>query len=287
MLSIVLGVVVVAAAIAFVWVIMRLDGAFEQIERQQNRITEQDRQLEEQRDLIERKEEFGAAVSSLLDAVDPLVGLPYETLVPWDRVETIVDDAWEHRWDAVGLRRDANEIAALTVSLTYETEAARSRAATNTSSSPWEAALDRLGAGWVSTTFADITGDCGADALACVASTGPFEVRVASSSRSDPKMTDWIRTGVAYHEYAHVLQFTNPGATDLALAAFGGDAETMADCYALTFLDGWSLEHEVPVDDLSYWEVDVGYGYSCDEAQKQVIRDWVSGLGVAKRSLGG
>ena len=51
-------------------------------------------------------------------------------------------------------------------------------------------------------------------------------------------MNDWLRTGLAYHEYAHVLQFNNPEQTETAVESFGGDWETMADCYALTFLPG-------------------------------------------------
>ncbi len=62
---------------------------------------------------------------------------------------------------------------------------------------------------------------------------------------SQPWMTDFIQTGIAYHEFAHVLQFTNPEATDAAVAAFGGDVETMADCYSLTYLLGWTLDHTV------------------------------------------
>ena len=29
-----------------------------------------------------------------------------------------------------------------------------------------------------------------------------------------------------------------------------------------------------------YWEVSVGYGYTCDESQRQVIRNWNDSLGV-------
>jgi hypothetical protein len=94
-----------------------------------------------------------------------------------------------------------------------------------------------------------------------------------------------MRTGVAYHEFAHVLQFTNPQPTAEAVTAFGGDMETMADCYALTFLDGWTLDHEVWTTPYEGWEVSVGYGYVCDEAQRQVIREWAAKLGVEPREL--
>lgn len=56
----------------------------------------------------------------------------------------------------------------------------------------------------------------------------------------------------------------------------------MADCYALTELDGWSSHHEVPIDDSSLWEVSVGYGVTCDDAQRARIREWVSSVGVQR-----
>jgi hypothetical protein len=33
------------------------------------------------------------------------------------------------------------------------------------------------------------------------------------------------------------------------------------------------------INDYQYYEVSVGYGYTCNEDQKQVIRDWYEGLG--------
>lgn len=110
--------------------------------------------------------------------------------------------------------------------------------------------------------------------------------RLDVAREAEPYMTDRIRTGVAYHEFAHVLQFTNPEPTATALEAFGGDAETMADCFALTFLDGWTLDSRVWDSDSSYWDVSIGYGVECDDAQKQVIRDWRASLGVQPRVIG-
>ncbi len=236
--------------------------------------------------MIERKEQFGAAMADLYETIDPLVGLPYETLVSWREIEAIAGRAWEHRWTPAALDRDVAEVEAFTARLASRIEAARARAATNASGSSWESTLDELSDGWVSMNFDESDRPCGLEAMACVSQASPFVVNVSGDTRTDAQLTDWIRTGVAYHEYAHVLQFTNPEPTASALTAFSGDLETMADCYALTVLDGWSLDHEVPIDDFSYWEVSVGYGYTCDDGQKQVIRDWLGGLGVQKRPVG-
>ena len=121
---------------------------------------------------------------------------------------------------------------------------------------------------------------CEDDVLACVMSDVPQTVHVDATDLAEPYMTAWLQTGVAYHELAHVLQLTNPEPTDAAREAFGGDDETMADCYALTYLEGWTLDHRVWINRYEYWDVNIGYGHTCDETQRQAIRTWVAELGV-------
>ena len=127
---------------------------------------------------------------------------------------------------------------------------------------------------------------CAQDVWGCVTSDEPFKIHYDESQTSaEPYMTDWLRTGLAYHEYAHVLQMTKPGPTATADKSFGGDWETMADCYALTYLPGWTLDHTIPISTYEWWEVSVGYGYTCDESQRQVIRDWVAALGYTHEPI--
>ncbi|MFV9425089.1 hypothetical protein [Microbacterium sp. S1037] len=280
-----LALLVVAASAGFFWLSAQLAASQKQIMDQQQQITDQQRELEEQRAQLDRKEQFGAAMQELYATIDPLVGLPYASLVPWSEVEGFAHSAWVHRESVVTMERDITDVKMFTTKLANRVEAARSMASTNATGSPWEAALDSLGHGWVTMTYDESNRPCGLEAMACVSSADPFVVHVSSDTRDTSTLTDWMRTGVAYHEYSHVLQFTNPEATASALTAFGGNAETMADCYALTFLDGWTLDHVVPIDSSSYWEVSVGYGYTCDDAQRQVIRDWVGSLGVQKRTV--
>lgn len=277
-LSTLLALVVLAAGAATVWLVMQLQDARDEIDDQR-------RQIEDQRELIDEKEQFGAAVERLYDSVEPLLGLPYASLIPWSAYDDIVDRAWADRWNADALKGDTARVDEIVADLEELKADAAAEASINASGTRWEATLDALGDGWVTTSVADAV--CGTDALACVASDEPFLVHIAAETTSDPTMTDWIRTGVAYHEYAHVLQYTNPEATETALEAFDGDMETMADCYALTYLDGWTLRHEVRIDAFSYWIVNVGYGYTCDDAQRQVIRDWIGGLGIEKQVIGG
>jgi hypothetical protein len=285
-LAVLLAVAVAIGGLGFVWVATQLQEARTQISDQQRQISDQQRRLDEQQEMIDRKEQFGAAMGDLYATVDPLVGLPYSTIVPWYRVEDLADRAWIHRRNPAALDQDVADLTRLTSEISARSAGVADQAASNASGTVWETTLDRLGRGWVSTVV-DESAPCGTTALACVSSTAPFTVHVQADSQTDPTVTDWIRTGAAYHEYAHVLQLTNPQPTADALAAFGGDVETMADCYALTFLDGWSLAHEVAIDEFSYYEVDVGYGYTCDAGQRQVIRDWVDRLGVTRQVVGG
>jgi hypothetical protein len=286
-LSVLLSLVVAAGGLGFFWLSTQLQEARTQISDQQRQIADQQRRIDEQDEMIERKEQFGAAMDDLYTTVDPLVGLPFATVVPWYRAEELADRAWIHRRHPDSLEWDIRDLRALTSEISARTAAVGDRAGSNASGTAWEAALDTLGRGWVSTVFDEDGTPCGPTALACVSSDDPFTVHVRASTRTDPTMTEWIRTGAAYHEYAHVLQFTNPQDTDAALATFDGDAETMADCFALSFLDGWSLDHEVTIDEYSFYEVSVGYGYTCDGDERQVIRDWVAGLGIQRQPVGG
>lgn len=277
--AIVLLSVGLAAAIgAFVWYFLQLQQANAMIHRQ-------DRELQEQRDLIDRKDTFGAAMEELLDEARTREGVPLATIVPWDRFQLLASQAWARRWNAEALDRSIADVERVRSELVVQRETAEQEAASNASGSAYETALDRLGAGYVTWRLDDADTLCEDDVLACVMSDDPLVVHVDAPDDSLPYMTDWIRTGLAYHEFAHVLQFANPDPTETAVAAFDGDVETMADCFALTYLDGWTLDHRVWTSRYEYWDVSIGYGYTCDESQRQVVRDWFGQLGVKPRSI--
>lgn len=274
----ILGVLLLGAGAVAGWLYAQLDDA-------SDRIVEQNQELEQQRELIEKKEVFGAAMTRLHEGVVPLEGLPFTALADWERYQSIATSGWFHRWDADALDADIARAEREAEQLESLHAAAAEEAATNASGTAWEATLDQLGRGYVTTSIEHGDTPCGAEALACVSSNEPRVVRVAGGQDSAESMTDWLRTGVAYHEFAHTLQNLNPEAGEAAAQAFGGDYETMADCYSLTFLDGWTLDHEVWTSDTTYWEVSLGYGYTCDEGQRQVIRDWSAQLPVVIRPI--
>lgn len=279
LLPLLLGVGLVLALAAGGWLYWQLTQANAQIEQQQ-------RELEEQRELIEQKEVFGAAMLRVTDNVAALDGLPFASLVPWDRVDGLADRGWRHRWVAKSLQYDIDDAERAADELEKLRTAAALEASVNTTGSAWEATLDQLGAGYVTTKMDDADAVCQEDVLACVGWDDPYVVHVDAADSGVEHMTDWIRSGVAYHEFAHVLQATNPEPTADTVAVFGGDLERMADCYSLTVLPGWTLEHKVWINSWSWWDVEVGYGYTCNESERQAIRDWVAKLGVVARQLG-
>ncbi len=273
-----LAVLLATAIAAFVWYFLQLQDANVTIREQQH-------ELEEQRDLIDKKETFGAAMEGLLDEVGRYEGVPLAILIPWDRYELLASQSWARRWDATALDASIASVEKARQELATQREAAEQQAASNASGSAYEAALDSLGAGYVTWVREDADTLCQNDVLACVISDNPLVVHVDAADDGLEYTNDWLRTGIAYHEFAHVLQFTNPEPTEAALPSFDGDVETMADCFALTYLDGWTLHHTIWVSSYQYWEVDVGYGYTCTEAQRQVVRDWFGQLGVHPRQI--
>ena len=255
--------------------------AYLRLEEANTRIDELDRKIEEQKDLIDKKETFGAGMNELLDTARAFDGVKMTDIVPIRTYSDIASSAWTNRWDASAVDGDIADIAAEKKKLEDLLAAASVQASTNVSGTADESTIDQLGLGFVTTVIEEADALCGSDVWACVLHSDPYTVHFDADEAQLEYMTDWLRTGVAYHEYAHVLQMTNPGPTETAAASFGGDWETMADCFALTYLPGWSLDHTIWVSDVQYWNVSVGYGYTCDAPQMQVIRDWYEPLGFA------
>lgn len=271
---------VILLSIALVIALVALGGAIALLTIASSRIDEQQKRIDEQTDLIEKKETFGAAMEQLLDTAAAFEGTLTASIVPLDEYQRVARSAWAHRWSSGALDRDIDRVQASQRALETRLANAVTEASTNASGTTYESVIDSLGAGHVTSLIDDADTLCESDVLACVLNADPYSVHFDGKDNSLPYMTDWIRTGIAYHEFAHVLQITNPEPTETALVAFGGDSETMADCFALTFLPGWTLDHTVWVSSYQYYEASIGYGYTCDAGQAQVVRDWYAELGV-------
>jgi hypothetical protein len=243
------------------------------------RIEEQEQQIQEQQDLIDQKETFGAAMQGLMATTSKFDGLLMTSIVPLDDYGAVAANAWSDRRNPAGLDRDTATVQKDEKDLELLLSAASTQATTNTTGTMYETTIDQLGGGFVRSLVDNADSICKSDVLACVISDDPYTVHFDAADNSVPYMTDWLRTGIAYHEFAHVLQMTNPVPTETALESFGGDDETMADCFALTYLNGWKLHQRIWTSHYQYWDVDIGYGLTCNAAQKQAVRDWYGQLG--------
>ncbi len=272
-------VTIVLLAITLAAVIAALVFYLGQLGQATDLIDEQKKQLEERSDLLDKKETFSAAMGELLTTAQSFDGVLMASIVPTDKYEHFARQAWVHRWNSNAVDRDIEHVVAATAELNDLLAAASTQASTNATATVYETVTDQLGGGFVTSALDDADTLCGADVLGCVSSEDPYIVHFDAADQALPYLNDVLATGIAYHEFAHVLQFTNPQPTTTALDAFGGDSETMADCYALTYLPGWKLHHRVWVSSYQYYEVDIGYGYTCNESQRQVIRDWYEQLG--------
>lgn len=84
---------------------------------------------------------------------------------------------------------------------------------------------------------------------------------------------------VVLHELAHLYQYADDDSSPVdgqseslklkEQGMFQGSGEAMSDCYALTYLNSYSLS----VGDATF-----GYGYVCDDTERQAIREWAKHL---------
>ena len=278
-ITIVLLILGLATAVSFLVVYLL------ELQDAQARIEEQDLQINEQQKLIDKKETFGAAMEGLLETAGQFEGTLYSTIIPTSSYQLTASRAWTHRWDLEDLDGDIAKVNEATEKLDALLASASAEASSNATGSQYEATIDQLSGGYVASLIYDADTFCQSDVLACVDSSDPYTVHFDAADNNVEYTNDFVRAGIAYHEFAHVLQFTNPAPTEVALASFGGDEETMADCFALTFLDGWKLDHRIYVSSYMYWDVSIGYGYTCNDSQKQVVRDWYSQLGYTSAPI--
>ncbi|MEP6481561.1 MAG: hypothetical protein ABJA94_06085 [Rhodoglobus sp.] len=254
---------------------------FLQLKDANARILEQRHKIEEQQKLIDKKQTFDAAMQQLMKSAHKFDGIPMADIVPVDDYQAIATRAWVQRESPDNVTYEIEQVKNAQNKLDTLLADASAQAGTNTTGTAFETAIDQLGRGFVTSSIDDVRAICdvAVEALACVSSTDPYTVNFDATDNSLPWMTDFVRTGVAYHEFAHVLQFTNPKVTEPALQAFGGDPETMADCFALTYVPGWTLDQQIFVSSYSYYDVSIGYGYTCNADQMQVIRNWNQQVG--------
>jgi len=276
---IVLAALLVVAGGGLILLLVQLGQANSALDDANDQIDQQQDQIQQQNDMLNQKESFGAAMGDLMQVVAQFDGAPTATVVPIDDYQDAADQAWAQRRDPDAVAELTAEIQQDTTDLQAVLDTAVAQRATNASGTVGEGVIDQLGDGFATTVYDDAKALCGVDdAIGCVSSDEPTTVHLDAAGFGEVYTDDWGRTLVAEHEFAHVLQFTNPDPTETALDAFDGDVETMADCYALTLSNSWTLTRKVTVGNWIY-TVDYGYGYVCNASQRDVIRQWISDIG--------
>lgn len=151
----------------------------------------------------------------------------------------------------------------------------------NASGSLSEGLVDAAGNGFIDVQFDAATAcdthanaDQGYRTTGCVNGGSPLVVHLLPAG----ELTEWHSKINTVHELAHVFQRADDvrypddnGGYEVLLAQglFQGSEEAMADCYALTYFNEWTLSDGV---------TESGYGYICGDNERQAIRDWAAGI---------
>ncbi|MEZ2372154.1 hypothetical protein [Arthrobacter sp. RCC_34] len=150
----------------------------------------------------------------------------------------------------------------------------------NASGSLSEGLVDSAGNGFIDIRW-DAATACGkaksktGQTVGCVKGSDPLTVHLLKESAFSE---DWDLRMVVVHELAHVYQradeWSSPGGESradrlVARGLFQKSNEKMADCYALTYYNEWSLERN---------GYRVGYGYVCNASERQAIRSWAAAI---------
>lgn len=277
------AIIMLAAALAvvvgvLVWIILELRSALDLIDEQSDQISDLN-------EMIDTRQEFGAAMDGLMATAAQLDGAPMAELVPFDDYQIAADAAWLHRRSPSAVSDYVEIVSAYQASLEVSLAHADAQRADNATGTRSERIVDELGGGFATVSYDNADKLCETDVIGCVTGDDPYVIHLDRNDLSHPAVDAWAERLVTLHEFAHVLQFTNPEATDAAADSFSGDWEYMADCYALNEMNEWTLDHRVWVSASQYWDTSYGYGKVCGQSQRDVIDSWLSELGVHYRGI--
>lgn len=150
----------------------------------------------------------------------------------------------------------------------------------NKSGSVSEGLVDSAGNGFIDIRW-DAAKVCGkptsktGQTVGCVKGSDPLTVHLLPESGFSD---DWDLRMTVVHELAHVYQRADDRSSSgsesradrlVARGLFQKSDEKMADCYALTYYNEWSLSRN---------GYRIGYGYVCNASERQAIRSWAAAI---------
>src|SRR5690349_2830975 len=86
-------------AVVGAWLTVQYLRAQDRIADQREKISDQQVEIEKQKELIDEKESFGAAMTGLLGTAARFDGVLTASIVPWDEYQLLAERAWRDRWD--------------------------------------------------------------------------------------------------------------------------------------------------------------------------------------------
>ncbi len=190
------------------------------------------------------------------------------------RLDKRIAEGAGNRFQAESLAKDATEMRENLEQRFADAEARRGNASGTVS----EALVEEAGNGfidiaWDAATACSVSGREGRTTAGCT-SDDPLAVHILPESEL---FGDWGVRITTLHELAHLYQnadLEERMSEDMSAAMalmdqglFEGSGEKLADCYALTYTGGWTLENE---------QGSSGYGYVCNESERQAIREWAA-----------
>ncbi|MGN6503145.1 MAG: hypothetical protein ACTHKX_09655, partial [Pseudolysinimonas sp.] len=134
--------------------------------------------IDEQKDLIDRKDTFSTSMQKLVDETAGFEGVTVGGVVPEDQIRLLAARGYNNRWDAEAMSRVTADVDDLTRQLADTLAAADEQKTTNASKSAYEAVIDKLGGGFAATKIDNADKLCKEDVLGCVTSDDPSTVHI-------------------------------------------------------------------------------------------------------------
>lgn len=195
------------------------------------------------------------------------------------RLDELATEASDPELSVFGSRSLVQAVSGIRKNLEPLIAAAAQRRA-NASGSVSEALVDEAGNGYIDIAWdaADFCGGIESEdkvAVACpLGGASPAIHIMAESYYPSAAAVEHV----VIHELAHIYQSADSARFEdsvseadrlIAQGLFNSSRESMADCYALTYQNLWTL---------AFGDRTYGYGYVCNDAERQEIRNWAASL---------